>query len=208
LNVCRFVFRGRVHFYGEPAAAPDETSGRASWLERKWDSWHARLINAEGHTGRLLRTLEAWLKRFEAPDEPMLRALRHADTVTLVRGEDVDPDSSRREWHGYLRGRLWRHGPWLVFNLAVTPFAALLTPLPGPNIMAYWFVYRAICDALAVAGARHAAKRSLPLQHRASAALDDWPATDATIDQLAAEMNWTGFRTFLDRLGAHAPTKA
>ncbi|MEJ7711591.1 MAG: hypothetical protein WKF84_17425 [Pyrinomonadaceae bacterium] len=38
----------------------------------------------------------------------------------------------------------------------MAPIPLVLAPVPGPNVIGYWFWYRAICHALALMGIRRA----------------------------------------------------
>ena len=49
--------------------------------------------------------------------------------------------------------------------------------VPGPNIIGYWFVYRAICHLLALLGIRRARRQEVPLDCQPSDALNDVPGT-------------------------------
>ena len=60
-------------------------------------------------------------------------------------------------------------------NLAISPFTVLLVPVPGPNVVGFWFVYRIVCHALALLGIRRASGPRVTTDFRPSADLDEVP---------------------------------
>jgi hypothetical protein len=95
-----------------------------------------------------------WLQARMYSDETMLARLRHAATIEIVHPSEISTETARAVWNDYLARRQRRHWPWLVFNAALCPLTLLLAPLPGPNLIGYWFIYRAIHHALVIVGLR------------------------------------------------------
>ena len=60
----------------------------------------------------------------------------------------------REAWNAFLAEGLRRHRPWFVVNLLISPLTVVLAPLPGPNIIGYWFVFRAWQDGMILLGIR------------------------------------------------------
>jgi hypothetical protein len=154
---------------GESSAPATGLRGR---LERASRAIHAALHGAKSGMLAALRRVWLWLQRRIAPDESLLRRLGSAGEVTLVHPAGLDAEAVRATWSEYLRARGLRHGLWLMVNLLISPLTLLLMPLPGPNIIGYWFVYRAACHALAWRGVRRARSGRLPLIFEPSALLD------------------------------------
>lgn len=189
MKVCRLRFRKTTIFYGEP---PNDTDApqRVGRLQRWWNHWYDRLKRAESITGTFLLRFESWLKHFEAPDESMLRGLRGRDSVTLVHAADVEPELVLREWRHMLYRRQVSNAGWLVINALLSPISVLLTPLPGPNIIGYWFVYRLICHAFALLGVRNARRKRFQTHLEPSTELDKFEPTEQSVDALANAMGW------------------
>ena len=57
-------------------------------------------------------------------------------------------------WLGYAGSRRRHHLFWLLINLVIVPPAILAAILPGPNVLGYWFAYRALMHWVAWLGAR------------------------------------------------------
>jgi hypothetical protein len=157
---------------GGPAAS-DETwrsrlAGRlAGRLERFKNDWrHAQT----GLLGKVHRCWD-WLHTFIHPQESMLVRLYWIKRIDLYYPASKSA-VVRTIWQGYLRGRFWHHLIWLVINALIVPFVAVLAILPGPNVIGFWFTYRAIHHALIVLGIRRARREQVPTSLIASEALD------------------------------------
>jgi hypothetical protein len=115
-----------------------------------------------------------WLHSWAHPDELMLARLRTARTIDLHHPAARPGDEVRALWQGYL-GQQWRrHLVWLVFNGSIAPPAiAILWILPGPNLIGYWFAYRAIHHLLVVWGIRRVRRAVIPTELYPSTALNE-----------------------------------
>jgi len=130
--------------------------GLRGWLERKSKSLKASWEHADhGVTARVKHVWE-WLHRRMPADEAALARLRSAATIEVHHPATLSCDEARALWMAYLASRRRRHLPWLGVNTLVSPLSVVLAPLPGPNVVGYWFVYRAVRDLLAFLGLRHA----------------------------------------------------
>ena len=82
------------------------------------------------------------------PDEAMLARLRSARRIDLYHPASRAGDEIHAIWRGYLSQQWWRHLLWFSFNGVVSvPTIVILWILPGPNLIGYWFAYRAIHHA-------------------------------------------------------------
>ena len=61
---------------------------------------------------------------------------------------------------------------WLIVNGVIAPFSVLFAILPGPNLIGYWFAYRAIHHSLVVWGIRRVQRNKIPTELHPIAALD------------------------------------
>jgi hypothetical protein len=176
-------------------------------VERQWSRWQERLRAAEGGAGAVVRRIEAFLRRFEAPEEAMLRALRHVAEVVLVHPSALDGEQARQVWRAELRRQAGNQLFWLVVHSVIGPVTAVgLAILPGPNLIGYWFLYRAAAHGVAWSGVRRALNGQIRLETRAEPLLDeplrkrrrlDWEV----VERLERGCGLTRLRAALERSG-------
>jgi hypothetical protein len=162
-------------FHRERAEADDHPPahpGLRGWFERKihhvkdlWQHSDSRLVRAT-------RRVWDWLQRRVHPDEPMLIRMRMAPTIEVRHPTTMTAEEARAAWAEFLTARIRRYIPWLVVNALLAPMTVLLGPLPGPNVIFYWFAYRAARDLLALLGLRRARLERVPTTFRPCEALD------------------------------------
>ncbi len=116
----------------------------------------------------------------------------------------MSEERSRAAWFDYLAGRRRNHLLWLVVNLIICPLSVLLAPIPGPNLVGYWFVYRAACHALALIGVQRACDRRVETSLIPTGVLDaPMGRADASeVAALASHCGLSGLDVFLVRIGA------
>jgi hypothetical protein len=154
------------------ASAPPVSSWRG-WLEdrrlRFQNAWHH---SETGLAGWARRNWD-WLHSFFHPDESLLVRLRATKRVDLHHPTSRQRDAVAETWRGYL-GRKWRsHLVWLSVNSIIAAVTlVLLWPLPGPNLIGYWFAYRAIHHWLIVCGLGAVRKGRTPTRFHAETSLD------------------------------------
>jgi hypothetical protein len=133
----------------------------------------------------------------------MLRALVGASALVVVHPSRVKETAARRMWTSYLRRQRGKHAVWLLLNGLLVPPTILMAVLPGPNVVGFWFAYRAACHALAVGGARRWLKERRTTDFAADEGLNarvDSDGDEAAIQALEGRCGWKGFRAFLERL--------
>jgi len=208
------IDRRRCFFYANESEPPDhEQEGDAAsgargagWRGRLRDRWH-RLRSVWEHSEapavRWTRRAWDWMHSWVHPDEVMLSRLRSAHRIELYHPASRGAEEVRELWDAYLRHRWWRHLLWMSTNaLAAPPALALLWPLPGPNVIGYWFAYRAIHHALIFRGIRRVRSGRVEVVLHPVADLDRpierdeaGRATHAAIDGEAARLDehvaWT-----------------
>jgi len=143
-------------------------------LERLKGSWQ------HAETGLLgkVRHCWDWLHTFIHPQESLLVRLYWVKRIDLYFPKSKSADV-RAIWQGYLRGRFWHHLIWLGVNALIVPFVAVLAILPGPNVIGFWFTYRAIHHALIALGIRRARREQVTTVFIPSEALDQSVNRDA-----------------------------
>jgi hypothetical protein len=67
-----------------------------------------------------------------------------------------------------------------VINGTIAPFTIVLALLPGPNVIGYWFLYRAIHHMLVVWGIGRVRRAVVVTEYRAIEQLDIPVASDAS----------------------------
>jgi Mitochondrial K+-H+ exchange-related len=167
----------RCFFYAdesEPPDVEDETGPSASgaghagwhgWLQDRWHRLRSAWEHSEAKAARWTRRAWEWLHSWSHPDEVMLVQLRSTRRIELHHPVSRGPEEVRTLWSDYLNHRWWRHLLWMSANGIVAPPAlAFLWPLPGPNVIGYWFAYRAIHHALILAGIRRLRRGRIPVE--------------------------------------------
>jgi hypothetical protein len=152
----------RTLFYAEPVPTVVENrevsrhKGALAWAEHQYFKFEKVLRESERGIGLRVRRVWEWLHRRTSPDEAVLRTLRLADTVELYSPAEMTSQKAMESWSHHISAKRRRHTLWLIIDTIVTPLTLLLMPLPGPNVVGYWFVYRAFCHLLVLLGIRKA----------------------------------------------------
>jgi hypothetical protein len=173
----------RFFFYADESEPPDDGAGPSEpgpsyagwrgWLLDRWQRLGSTWEHSEVGAVRWTRKAWAWLHSWAHPDEAMLVRLRSARRIELHHPVSRDGAEVRTLWRDYLNHRWWRHVLWMSANGIVAPPAlATLWVLPGPNVIGYWFAYRAIHHALIVWGIRRVRRGAVELTLRPLASLD------------------------------------
>lgn len=169
--------RGRPFFYADPAEVrvteAERPSGTLGRLSRKWDEIEARWKDAEGWAARWSRSVWDRLHAMCRPDEPLLVKLATADAIVIRHPASVPERGARAAWRRYLRARAGSHGFWLAVDGFLAPITGLvLWILPGPNVIAFWFVYRAYTHYTIFQAVRRARWSPPPTTFEADESLD------------------------------------
>ena len=150
--------RARTLFYADPAE-DDETSPTEPPPQGFPARVKARLLalksgwqHPKGRAARWGRRVWHWLHRFTHPDEELLARLRTAREVELHHSEALSAEEVNAAWAAFLASSRRRHWPWFLANLLVAPLSIVLAVLPGPNVIGYWFAYRALHHGLILRG--------------------------------------------------------
>ncbi len=147
--------------------------------------------------GRALRYVWDWLHKHIGTDEPMLRGLRRAESIVIHHPTTMTVEEANAAWEGYLAHRQKHHVLWLIVNALLAPITGIgLMIIPGPNVVGFWFAYRALMHLFALLGVLRARGKTLPLTYEPSESLDTI-LTDADTRQVAEVAHECG----LKRLG-------
>jgi hypothetical protein len=198
----------RSFFYHEEAAGAGGPSDRAErgglrgFLERTYQRMRLSLRHPSGALTKRMRRAWDWLERRMHPDEPLLAALRRAPTIDVHHDPSLSSAEARVLWCGYLRRRRVRHLRWLVFDGMLAPLSVLLAPLPGPNLIGYWFAYRAVCQLLILLGIRRASSGRVETMFHPVAGLDSpgGQGDDQWLARAARQHELKGLHEFVSRM--------
>ncbi|MGE3840389.1 MAG: hypothetical protein AB7I50_02260 [Vicinamibacterales bacterium] len=88
-------------------------------------------------------------------EQRLLWQLRHCEAATLVYPSDITASEAWTVLETELRRDGDRHRRWLMIDSLLLSVSAVLALLPGPNVIAYYFVFRVVGHYFAMRGARH-----------------------------------------------------
>ena len=89
-------------------------------------------------------------------EQRLLWYLRHQVDASLVYPDDLDNPDAMALVRGVLRKDFERHRFWMIIDVAMSLILGpLLFFVPGPNLVAYYFCFRAVGHFLAMRGAKH-----------------------------------------------------
>jgi len=209
--------RSRFELYSEASeegagAAPDESAGRFSRrLHTVRLRWHELVETARrgGGIGRLARWRDALICRLAETiaEQRTLWALVDSSEATLRYPSTLDGDRAREALHRLLARARRHHGWWLIIDLTIFIGSAVLALVPGPNLVAYYFMFRLLGHLQSWRGARQAMDRTRwsldPDPTLAElASLVDVPrdARASRVAAIAARLNLARLSDFFDRV--------
>jgi Mitochondrial K+-H+ exchange-related len=149
----------RYELYCEPAAETAEFSGerrarpRTGVISRLQDRFNQMLRAAEarqrgqevpvenGWLGRMQERLMSWVVERIA-EQRLLWNLRNQTAVVAVHPPDLPFDEVVAYIKRALQRDYDRHRNWLIVDTIGLVASAALTLLPGPNLLAYYFLFR------------------------------------------------------------------
>lgn len=204
LDVYLLQFEESRVFYAEaPESIADSSEaepapGAWGWLQRRYRKLRDAILSSRGVGSRIQR-LWGWLQRRIAPDEPMLRRLRSDMPIAVHHPTTMASREARAYWRRYLANRRPHHLGRLILNLMIAPVVGLLLmPIPGPNVLGFWFFYRSICHGQALRGVMRALDRRTPTIFHPNSALDG-TLHDGEVATVAARFAWTGLDDYVQR---------
>jgi Mitochondrial K+-H+ exchange-related len=126
------------------------------FVEREREKRHASVEQQEQQSRwtRLRDRVIAWLAERIA-EQRLLWHLRGAEEATLHYPSDMKAADVQERVSMSLRHDARRHAGWMVIDFIAYLACLPLTPLPGPNLPAFYFVFRTVGHVFAWMGARH-----------------------------------------------------
>ena len=195
----------------EPPPAAEQGIGRGGrWVRGARLRWHRAVEEASrGDAGGLLRRWRAALVRHVAEtiaEQQTLWSLRRRGSATLRFQSTLDRAEALSILLDILARARRHHGRWLIADLTFVVLSGLLALVPGPNLVAYYFVFRLAAHLQSWRSAAHAAARvSWTFEPDAELAeldrLVGQPRSERgpLVDAVAAKMNLPHLSTFFER---------
>jgi hypothetical protein len=163
---------------------------------------------ARSWTQRMQDRMMAWIARRVA-EQRLLWNLRKEERVRAVHPTDVSFDVVLQDIQHTLQREFERHRFWLVVDTIGLVASGLLAILPGPNLIAYYFLFRVGGHWLSMRGASQG-RRRVQWESRPSDALNglrdalQMPRRDrhSRVQQIAAALHLRNLPTFFERVTA------
>lgn len=113
----------------------------------------ARLRRRKGWPARLRMRVVRWLAE-KVAEQRLLWHLRTEREVCALHPVGLDNDRAMAIIRGNLSSDFGRHRWWLAANTLAGIGSLALMPLPGPNVIGFYFAFRIVGHFLSVRGAR------------------------------------------------------
>ena len=160
---------------------------------------------------------ESWLSRFQEriigwvaeriAEQRLLWNLRRETAVQALHPSDMSFDQVSTLIRRMLQRDYERHRRWLVIDSLGLIVSGVLMPVPGPNIIAYYFAFRVVGHWLSIRGAlqgrdriRWTGRECPPLSELRDAEMLEPATRDARIQDVAARLRLQHLPTFFDRV--------
>lgn len=159
------VGRQRFELYSETPDEPVVEPGRhepfyTRWLHAMQVQWHALVDAARRGTGRgrFRRWCDAAVCHLaeSIAEQRTLWTLRHHRSATTRYPATVDDARALAILRGVLGHARHHHLMWFLVDLALFVATAIIAIVPGPNVLAYYMLFRVIGHLQSWRGARHA----------------------------------------------------
>ena len=153
----------------------------------------------------LQRRILGWVAR-RISEQRLLWNLRRQTSVVAVHPEDMAFEQVLALIHRVLQRDYERHRVWLVVHTLGLVVSGPFALVPGPNVLAYYFAFRAVGHWLSMRGATQGLRR-ISWSGRPCPALTDLrdvtmlepPARDARISDVAARLHLSHLRSLFKR---------
>lgn len=172
---------GRFFFYSDDSEIdesqvedPASAAGKPwDWLQKHWRRFRTAFHQSDASAARWARRVWDWMHSRIRPDESMLVRLRSTRRIDLFHPASRTGSDVIALWQAYLACRFRHHLVCLSYNALIAPLALLiLWTLPGPNIIGYWFAYRAVHHWLVIRGIRLVKQEAIPTHVHVEAKLE------------------------------------
>jgi hypothetical protein len=144
-------------------------------------------------------------------EQRTLWSLRHFTAATLVHPSDLTGAPAAGVRDRLLTHARKHHGKWLVIDAALFAVSGVFMLIPGPNVLAYYFAFRAVGHYLSWRGAQHALERITWSLHAEPALAElgqlaalPRDARASRVEAIADGMNLPRLAAFFDRTAVPA----
>jgi hypothetical protein len=155
---------------------------------------------------RVQERIMAWVAERIA-EQRLLWNLRREVEVAATHPQDMTFDQVMTFVRGTLQRDYGRHRIWLGIDGLLLIASAALIPIPGPNIVGYYFAFRVVGHWLCVRGALQGLRRvnwtgqpSAPLSDLREAVLLEGEARDRRVHEVAERLALPHLSTFFTRV--------
>jgi hypothetical protein len=115
-------------------------------------------LEAKGLMGRIQDRGLAWVVERIA-EQRLLWHLRRQTSAVAIYPDDMTFEQAMTLIRRILRRDYDRHAVWLVVDSLGLMLSVLLVPLPGPNVVGYYFTFRVVGHWLSMRGAKQGLER-------------------------------------------------
>ncbi len=209
------VGKSRFELYAEPPEEPSTPPSLHAGFLQRWSylaaiRWH-EIVDAARRgqgSGRLARGRDAVVRRLAETiaEQRTLWGLRGRSAATVLFPSLLSTASARATLNASLAQARRHHGWWLVIDVILLLGSAVLALVPGPNLIAYYFLFRLVGHLQSWRGARDGLERvAWRLEANQSlaelASLVDVPraARASRVAAIAARLNVPRLSAFFDR---------
>jgi hypothetical protein len=162
----------------------------------------------------LVQRIKARVRRMVAEtvaEQRLLWHMRRQARATAIHPADLEEAQVMPVINGNMRSDYDKHRLWFVVNTLLFIVSGLLTLVPGPNVIAYYFAFRLVGHFLSMRGARQALDR-VEWRTEASEALArlrplidaDGTVRRAEVEAIAADLQLEHLPRFFDRVACRA----
>lgn len=179
------------------------------WMDTASIRWRelveqAKQRRAQGALARWRDTVVCRLAESIA-EQRTLWGLRNCSTACLVHSSSFPPERARAEMAGIIGDARRHHLRWLIVDTLLFVASGLLAIVPGPNLLAYYFLFRLIGHLQSWRGARQADRISWTFEGNDSLAeletLVDVPRAEraSRVEAIAERLNIPRLSAFFER---------
>lgn len=144
-------------------------------------------------------------------EQRTLWALRHCTTATLVHPSDLIAARVQEVRDALLSRARQHHGRWLAIDTVLFLASGLFMLVPGPNVLAYYFLFRVVGHYLSWRGARQAIE-TIAWSNRVEPALTELgrlaalprEARQSRVEAIADALNLPRLAAFFERTAVPA----
>lgn len=177
--------------------------GMLAEAERERRQGHAEPV--QGVAGRVKARTMRWVAESIA-EQRLLWHLRRQPHACLFYPDDLDEPAAVKRLRQQLGRDFEKHRFWLAIDSLGLIASGLLMLVPGPNLVAYYFVFRVVGHFLSLRGARHGLQgvtwtheKSAPLTELRRVIDLDGDTRDRRVDDVATRLRLDHLASFFKR---------